>query len=313
MFVHNNINQLPQFQQSVITIGTFDGVHAGHRKLIAMMKEEAMNIQGTTILITFYPHPRRIIHSESTAVSMLNTMEEKISLLEQLGIDHLVIIPFNEIFANQSPEAYIEHFLVKNFSPQVIIIGHDHQFGKNRTGNIDLLIEKANQFHYQVKEIPGFMMHDITISSTAIRNALKEGDIEKATHYLGYHYQFTGLVEHGKQLGRTIGFPTANIDIEDTEKLVPGNGVYAVEIPIPSKQLFKKGMMNIGTRPTVDGTTRKIEVHIFDFNEDIYGDKLIIVMKKRIRNEEKFPNVDSLKGQLGQDKAEVEKYFETNL
>ncbi|MEO6732442.1 MAG: bifunctional riboflavin kinase/FAD synthetase [Ferruginibacter sp.] len=303
MTVHTNIQQLPVFNNALITIGTFDGVHIGHQQIIQLMKSEAAKAAGETVIITFHPHPRKIIGAHPGPVYLLNTMEEKVSLLEKYGIDHLVVVPFTEAFANQPAEAYIADFLVNTFHPHTIIIGHDHRFGKGRSGDFQLLEDNAAEHGYEVKEIPGYMLKDMTISSTKIREALLEGDIETAGHFLGYEYFFSGKVVEGNKLGRTLGYPTANLLIEDENKLVPGNGVYAVLINNEDLKIYNaEGMMNIGFRPTVDGTRRVIEVNIFDFDKDIYGENLTITLKKHLRSEVKFNGLDELKTQLAKDK-----------
>ncbi|MEP7142118.1 MAG: bifunctional riboflavin kinase/FAD synthetase [Ferruginibacter sp.] len=303
MIVHNNIQPLPVFRNAMITIGTFDGVHGGHQQIIQLMKSEALKAGGETIILTFHPHPRKIVGNAQGPVFLLNTLDEKITLLEKYGIDHLVVVPFTEAFANQPAEAYIADFLVSTFHPHTIIIGHDHRFGKGRSGDFQLLEDKAAEYGYEVKEIPGFMLQDMTISSTRIRDALLKGDIDTANHFLGYDYFFSGKVVQGNKLGRTIGYPTANLEIEDENKLVPGNGVYAVLINNEKLIIHNlTGMMNIGVRPTVGGTARVIEVNIFNFDKDIYGEMLTITVKKHLRSEVKFAGLDALKEQLARDK-----------
>jgi riboflavin kinase/FMN adenylyltransferase len=317
MIVHNNIAQLPVFTNAIVTIGTFDGVHTGHQQIIQLMKQEAARVKGETVIITFHPHPRKIIAGGGSAVLLLNTLEERIQLLEKAGIDHLVVTPFNEAFADQTAEAYIEEFLVKTFHPHTIIVGYDHRYGKGRKGDYTLLEAKAAEFNYRVKEIPAHMLQEIAISSTKIRTALLNGDIATANNCLGYAYFFSGKVAEGNKLGRTIGYPTANIEIEDEEKLIPGNGVYAVKIQIENYKSDSyriqiadlKGMMNIGTRPTVNGTKRTIEVNIFDFDETIYGKKLTISLHKRLREEQKFNGLEALKAQLAKDKQASLDFF----
>ena len=226
MQVHTQINNLPVFRNAVVTIGTFDGVHTGHQQIIAQLKEEAHAIDGETVIITFHPHPRKVVaHKE---VFVLNTLDEKIELLREKGIDHLVVVPFDERFASQSAKEYVEHFLFEKFHPHTVIIGYDHRFGHGRQGDYHLLEDFGKQLGFLVKEIPEHVLNNITVSSTKIREALLNSDVETANNYLGYDYFFEGLVIEGNKLGRTLGYPTANLQIETPEKLIPGNGVYAV-------------------------------------------------------------------------------------
>jgi riboflavin kinase/FMN adenylyltransferase len=303
--VHRDLQHLPNFKKAVITIGTFDGVHLGHQQIIKLLKKEADDIGGETVIITFYPHPRKIVSQGKSDVKTLNTLEEKIELLDKKGVDHLVVVAFNDDFANQSAEEYIENFLVKKFHPHTIIIGYDHRFGKNRSGDYHLLEELGEKFNYKVKEIPEHVLNHVTISSTKIREALLKNDINTANTFLGYNYFFEGKVVQGNKLGRTIGYPTANLAIESEEKLVPGNGVYAVTLTIGQNKTVLKGMMNIGMRPTVNGTKRTIEVNIFDFDEDIYGRYLRVYIHAFLRGEVKFEGLNQLKDQLAKDKATV--------
>jgi riboflavin kinase/FMN adenylyltransferase len=303
MTVYTDIQNLPIFKNAVITIGTFDGVHFGHQQILSLMKSAAKQVNGETVIITFHPHPRKIIGANKAPIYLLNTLDEKINLLEKYGIDHLVIIPFTEKFAQQSAEDYIADFLVNTFHPHTIIIGHDHRFGKDRIGDFQLLEDKAIKSGYQVKEIPGYMLNDVTISSTKIREALLNGDIEKAHDLLSYDYYFTGKIVKGNQLGRTIGYPTANIQMMDENKLIPCNGVYSVLVSNENLKINQLGgMMNIGYRPTVDGNERTIEVNLFNFDESIYDETLTITLKKYLRSEEKFSGLDKLKIQLEKDK-----------
>ena len=314
MQVHRDLSHLPNFHNAVVTIGTFDGVHAGHRKIIEQLKREAEKVDGETIIITFHPHPRRIVLDGHSAVPILTTLPEKIALLQSLNIDHLVVIPFDAAFSNQTAEEYIQSFLWEKFHPHTVIIGYDHKFGKGRKGDYHLLEAYGKQLGFEVKEIPEHVLNEVTISSTRIREALLKSDLATANKFLSYNYFFEGLIVMGNQLGRTIGYPTANLEIEDKEKLIPGNGVYAVESELvisessvvseKSNHSFK-GMMNIGMRPTVNGTKRTIEVNLFDFDKDIYGQTLRIFIKHYLRGEIKFTSLDALKAQLGQDKIKA--------
>jgi riboflavin kinase / FMN adenylyltransferase len=300
MKVYRDINSLPVFINAVITTGSFDGVHTGHVQIIEQLIKEAEKINGMPVLITFYPHPKQVVQMKEKALYILNTPEEKYELLQLKGIENIVVVPFDKDFSQLSAQDYISNFLVQKFHPSVIVVGYDHRFGNNREGNFDLLKSKEAEYNFEVKEIPEHVLKNITISSTKIRAAMQEGDIEKASSYLGYHYYFSGTVIQGNKIGRTIGYPTANLQIQDEYKLVPANGVYAVDVQLGNQQL--KGMMNIGIRPTVDGTKRVIEVNIFDFDEDIYGQTLKITLKKNLRSEVKFAGLEALKAQLAKDK-----------
>lgn len=308
MQVHYDIEGLPSFRNAVITIGTFDGVHMGHRQIIDKLKTEAAAIQGETIIITFHPHPRKVISSTILGVRLINTLDEKLGLLAQLGIDHVVVVPFTEAFANQPAEDYVKNFLVDKFHPHSIIIGYDHRFGKERKGDYHLLEHLAPLYGYSLKEIPKHVLDEIAISSTKIREALLEGKIEVADKLLGYEFFFSGVVVHGDKLGRKLGYPTANLKITDEEKITPGNGIYAVyaEVERPNSQLPTryKGMMSIGFRPTVDGKKRVIEVNMFDFDQQIYDQALKVYVKKYLRAEVKFNGLDELVKQIDQDKID---------
>ncbi|OIQ97373.1 riboflavin biosynthesis protein RibF [mine drainage metagenome] len=318
MKVYKELSTLPLFTNAVVTIGTFDGVHLGHKQIIEQLKERAAQIGGETVIITFHPHPRKIISSVPGDIKLLNTLDEKINLLASAGIDHLVVVPFNYLFANQTAEEYIKDFLWKYFKPDTIIIGYDHRFGKGREGDYHLMDQYASSLGFTVKEIPEQLINEIIVSSTKIRESLLNSDIDTANKFLGYDYFFEGIVIQGNKLGRTIGYPTANLHIESEEKLIPGNGVYAVMVDrswqigdsngsamnhTPSTMNSFQGMMNIGVRPTVDGKKRMIEVNIFDFDEDIYGQTLRVHVKHYIRGEVKFNGLDELKEQLLKDKV----------
>ena len=323
MQVHYSSDQLPVFRNAIITIGTFDGVHNGHCQILHQLKSEAAAVDGESVLITFDPHPRKILANNPSEIKLLNTLEEKIELLKDQGIDHLVIVPFTIAFAHQPAGDYVAKFLVEKFHPHTIIIGYDHQFGHNREGNYLLLEAMKEECGFRVKEIPEQVLHNIIISSTKVRNAILAGNIEEANEFLGYKYFFEGKVVEGNKLGRTIGYPTANLEINDPDKLIPGDGVYAVTIEMKGGAYSPltahdsppdsyrdtthhslKGMMNIGIRPTIGGTKRVIEVNIFNFDKDIYGCTLRVYMHERLRGEIKFAGLDALKEQLAKDKEE---------
>lgn len=303
MKVHTDISILPKFRRAVTTIGTFDGVHIGHRQIINQLKAESAKIDGETVIITFHPHPRRIVGDVEKKIYLLNTLEEKISLLEAEGIDHLMVVPFTDVFARMTASEYIEEFLMKNFNPHTLIIGYDHRFGKARAGNFQLLEQYASRDCFKLIEIPGHLLHESAISSTRIRHAITEGNVQEANELLGYRYFFNGKVIKGNQLGRTIGYPTANLAIDNADKLIPGNGVYAVNVEVQGESF--QGMMNIGVRPTINGMDRVIEVNIFDFDSDIYDQTIRIALRKRLRDEKKFSGLDALKEQLAIDKKDA--------
>src|SRR4030095_8665015 len=275
MQVHRDIDNLPVFHNAVVTIGTFDGVHVGHRQIINKLKVEALKINGESVIITFHPHPRKVISSAILGVRLINTLEEKIEVLSGLGIDHLVIVPFTDAFAHQPAGEYIRNFLVERFHPDTIIIGYDHRFGRERLGDYKLLEKVAPQFGFKIREIPKHILEEIAISSTNIREAVLHTDIEMANKLLGYTFFFEGEVVHGNKLGRQLGYPTANLKVQDAEKIIPGDGIYAVYADVDGRSPIKneestevnsipvenvqyKGMMSIGFRPTVDGKHRVI-------------------------------------------------------
>lgn len=312
MQVHQGIDNLPDFRNAVVTIGTFDGVHLGHRQIINKLKEEAADVSGESVIITFHPHPRKIVSSTILGIRLINTMEEKIGLLESLDVDHLVIVPFTDAFANQAAEDYVKNFLADKFQPHTVIIGYDHRFGKDRLGDYKLLEKMAHELGYKLKEIPRHILDEIAISSTNIREAILHGDFETANKLLGYEFFFEGEVVHGDKMGRELGYPTANLKIANDEKIIPGDGIYAVYAGVGNRQWTTgkindsryKGMMSIGFRPTMDGKKRVIEVNIFDFDREIYGQTIRVYVKKYLRAEVKFNSIEELKTQIGEDKLE---------
>jgi riboflavin kinase/FMN adenylyltransferase len=275
-------------------------VHLGHTAILKKLTQNTQNETFESTVLTFFPHPRMVLQGKSD-LKLLNTINEKIELLEKIGIDNLIIHPFDEKFAELDAEAFVSTILVDQLRVQKIIIGYDHRFGKNRTANIDDLINFGTQYGFEVEQISAQEIDEISISSTKIRTALEEGDIQLANEYLGYRYFLSGTVVKGKQLGRTIGFPTANISLEEDYKLVPQNGVYVVRAEIDGKTIY--GMMNIGFNPTVQGKKKTIEVHLFDFDYDIYNRKIQVAFLQRIRSEKKFESVEVLKEQLKKDKT----------
>jgi riboflavin kinase/FMN adenylyltransferase len=293
---------LPAFRNAVLTIGTFDGVHKGHQKIIQQLKETAIAVNGETVIITFHPHPRKIVSSVPGDVKLLTTLQEKISLLEKAGIDHLVVVPFDHHFSNLSAEAYITDFIVAYFNPHTVVIGYDHRFGKGRIGNFQLLEQVGKQHGFVVNEISEQVLQESVVSSTKIRASIAIHDIETANTFLGHPYFFDGLVVEGNKLGRTIGYPTANLHIASEEKLIPSDGVYAVRVSINEGNQVYDGMMNIGVRPTIDGKKRVVEVNIFDFDADIYGARVKVELYYYLRGEVKFDGLEGLKAQLLLDK-----------
>lgn len=303
MQVYKDLSQIPAFRNAVLTIGTFDGVHIGHQQIITQLKAEAALVNGETVIVSFHPHPRKIVSSVPGDVKLLTTLEERIKLLTEAGIDHFVVIPFNHQFANQTATQYLEDFLYNTFKPHTVIIGYDHRFGKGRTGDYHLLEKFAAEKGFKVKEIEQYSSNDIIVSSTIIRQHILVHNIALANTYLGRTYSFEGIVVEGNKRGRTIGFPTANIHVGSEEKLIPGDGVYAVKAKLPGiDETIYNGMMNIGLRPTVDGKQRVIEVNIFDFDADIYGQHLQVFLHHYLRGEQKFNGLEELKMQLAADK-----------
>jgi riboflavin kinase/FMN adenylyltransferase len=293
-------------KKTILTLGTFDGVHFGHKKILERVTQNTENGKYESLVLTFFPHPRMVLQ-DNTDIKLLNTIEEKTELLEAIGIENLIIHPFDEKFSRLTAEEFVKNILVDRFHIQKIIIGHDHRFGRNRTANIDDLIAFGKQYDFEVEEITAQEIKEVSVSSTKIRNALIEGDVALANEYLGYNFSLKGTVTKGKQLGRTIGFPTANLKLEDEFKLVPQIGVYIVKSILNNKTVF--GMMNIGFNPTVEGENKSIEVHFLDFNEDLYGQKITVSILQNIRSEQKFDSLELLKKQLEKDKIATIAYF----
>jgi len=284
---------------TAITIGTFDGVHIGHRKILEHLINDAKKTGLRSTVLTFFPHPRMVLQKD-TKISLLNTIQEKIKILERIGLDYLIIHPFTLEFSRLSSTEFVRDILVNELKAKKIIIGYDHRFGRNRNANIQDLFAFGNTFNFEVEEIAAQEIDDVSVSSTKIRNALLEGDIKTANQYLGYNYMLTGDVKKGKGLGRQLNFPTANLLIAEEYKLIPKNGVYVVKSILNDKLYY--GMMNIGFNPTVDGSSKSIEIHFFDFNADLYEQNIQVDILERIRDEHKFNSLEELKAQLLKDK-----------
>lgn len=300
MKVHYSLDELPQIKNAIVTQGTYDGVHAAHKVILERVKQIARENGGETVVMTFDPHPRMVLFPDDHGLKLLHTLDEKIEALEQEGIDHLVVIPFTKEFSRLTSMQFIRDIIVNKIGTEVLVIGYNHRFGKNREGSFEHLKEYSGLYGFDVEEIPEHDIDEIAVSSTRIRRALEEGDVALAAKYLGKPYTITGTVEKGKQLGRTIGFPTANIKVANPNKLIPANGVYAVKVFINTR-IFN-GMLNSGVRPTVDGLTHTIEVHLFDFDEDIYGQTVKIAFVDKLRDEKKFDGLEALTNQLQKDK-----------
>ena len=300
--IYHNIEEFENVENAVVTTGTFDGVHVGHLKIIDRLRQIANDSNGETVLLTFFPHPRMVLFSDDD-LKLISTKNEKIALLEKAGIDHLIIHPFSREFSRLSSVEFVRDILVNKIGTSCLVIGYNHHFGRNREGSFEHLKEYGPLYGFQVEEICAQDVHEVSVSSTKIRKALNEGRIKTARTYLTYDFSLTGIVVKGDHLGHQIGFPTANIKVVNSHKLVPANGVYAVRVLVREKEY--QGMLNIGIRPTVDGTEKTIEVHIIDFNEDIYGEELTVFFDDWIREEQKFEGLDALKAQLEKDKIAV--------
>jgi riboflavin kinase/FMN adenylyltransferase len=327
--IYNQLSEFKKLNNAVVTIGTFDGVHYGHQKIIKRLCELAKSTGGESVILTFFPHPRMIIDPENQDLKMINTIKEKAEILANLGVDHLIITPFTRDFSNLEATNYIKNILIDTIGTKQIIVGYDHRFGKDRKGGMVELQASAKIYDYQITEIPEQDINDVAVSSTKIRKALLDGDVSLASEYLGYHFSISGPVIKGDKIGRTIGFPTANIFVEETYKLIPGDGIYAVTVEMSSelgdKSLeleFKthnsqlvtyRGMAYIGQRPTINGMTRNIEVNIFDFNREIYGQTIKMDFLKFLRHDVKFTGLEALTAQLHQDKLNTLSFFKQEI
>jgi riboflavin kinase/FMN adenylyltransferase len=323
--IYHQLSDFKKLSNAVVTIGTFDGVHYGHQKIIKRLCELAKSTGGESVILTFFPHPRMIIDPENKDLKLINTIKEKAEILEKLGVDHLIITPFTRDFSNLSAQEYIKKILINTLGTKKIIIGYDHRFGKDRKGGMKELEDSTKIFDFTVEEIPEQDINEVAVSSTKIRKALLAGDVSLAAEYLGYAFSINGPVIKGDKIGRTIGFPTANIFVEETYKLIPGDGIYAVTVEMESQPVTSnltsqisnlttyKGMAYIGQRPTINGMTRNIEVNIFDFDQEIYGQTIKMNFLKFLRHDQKFNGLEALKAQLHQDKEHTLAYFTLNL
>lgn len=305
MNIYEGIDSFKKLNSAVVTSGTFDGVHIGHQEILSKIRQSADQLNGETVLITFWPHPRHILYPNDDSVRLLSTFEEKAELLEKYGIDHLVKIEFTPEFSQLSSNEFIQQVLIDKINTKRLVIGYNHRFGHNREGSFEHLKTNADKFGFEVEEISKQMVDHVGVSSTMIREALFSGEVDTAHSYLGRDYSIKGFVIKGKNIGNSIGYPTANINVPQKWKLIPGDGTYAVRIKI--RQDFYSGMMNIGYRPTVNGKDRSIEVHIFDFDSNIYDQEIEIFFSKELRKERKFNNLDELRHQLSMDEKNARK------
>lgn len=298
--VFHSIQDFQSTEKTIVTLGTFDGMHIGHQAILNKLKKQKNSSGYKTLVLTFFPHPRMVLKTDNK-ILLLNTIEERINRIENFGMDYLIVQEFTQEFANLSAEEFVKNILVDQFNIGKIIIGYDHRFGKNRSADIHDLIEFGRKYHFDVEQISAEELDEVSVSSTKIRKALTEGNVSLAKTYLGYPYMLSGKVVDGKKLGRTIGFPTANIQVAEEYKLIPEIGVYVVGVTVKDEKYY--GMLSIGTNPTVGGLEKTVEVHIFDFNEMIYGEEITVHFLERIRNEEKFDSLDLLIEALKEDES----------
>ena len=309
MEVHYGFEGVENIQNAILTIGTFDGVHVGHQKIIERLNKEAEKVNGNSVVFTFFPHPRMVINPDNHGLKLIQTQEEKIETLRKLGLKHLIIFPFTKEFAEVTAGDFVKKYLVEKLNVKTIVVGYDHQFGKNREGSLSYLQKVSTEYNFNVIEIPAHEIDEVNVSSTKIRKAIESGDIRTANAYLAQPFQLTGTVIHGNKLGRTIGYPTANIQVNDPLKIIPAIGIYTVKVLFGDNSSYY-GMMSIGTNPTVTDTENiKIEVFIFDFEKEIYGEQVVIQLFERTRGEYKFESIEKLKERLHQDEVEIRTYF----
>lgn len=309
MEVYNSIESFHKLTNAVVTPGTFDGVHKGHRKILSRLTEIAAHSGGESVVLTFHPHPRIVLQGEDSNLRLLTTMEEKTDLLREAGIDHFIIHPFTREFSRTNVVHYVRDMLCGQIGMKKLVIGYDHHFGRNREGNLENLLELAPLYEFEIEEIPAQEIDDVNVSSTKIRKALGKGDVQLANQYLGYSYRLSGRVTAGDQLGRKLGFPTANINVPDTLKMIPGRGVYAVRVLL--KEGVFEGMLNIGVRPTTGASNEKetVEVHVLNFEGDLYEQPVTVEFVQRLRDEVRFGDYNELREQLQEDKKQVIRIF----
>lgn len=305
MQVHTSWESLPSFENVILTIGTYDGVHFGHQQIINRINQLAKDLNTESVLLTFHPHPRTIVRPDLD-IKLITTIEEKAALMESYGIDHFVVAPFSKEFAAIPADLYVKDVLVKNFMPQKIVIGYDHKFGRGAKGDIELLRALSSDFNYEVEEISKQTIDDISVSSTKVRKALMQGDIETANELLAHPFSISGKVVHGEKVGRTLGFPTANLAVQNN-KLIPPNGVYAIKSQLNGKTA--NGLLSIGNKPTFGGDKQFIEAYFLDFNGDLYDQHIELVLVAKIRDEQKFDSVEALVQQMQLDVENGKRYF----
>lgn len=306
MKIYQGIEQFEKLEKAVVTTGTFDGVHIGHRTILNRLIEVAKKMKGESVLLTFYPHPRMVLQ-EDAELRLLNTIDEKTQLLEKAGIDHLIIHPFTKEFSRTTSLEFVRDLLVNQIGTKKLVIGYDHHFGRNREGSFEHLKEYGPVYGFEVEEIPAQDIDDVNVSSTKIRKALVAGDVKTANNYLGHNFQLNGIVVHGNKVGRELGYPTANIDLQNKYKLIPAEGIYAVKVRLEDKSY--NGMLNIGRRPTINSGNGEIsiEVNIFDFKKEIYGEKIQLELIERIRDEKKFDSKEELIAEMQKDQVKCER------
>ncbi len=303
MKVYRSLEEFTRLDNAIVTTGTFDGVHYGHQKIISRLEELAKQYAGESVIITFFPHPRLVLFPEDNDLKLINTLDEKIELLEKSGIDHLLIIPFTKEFSRLSSLEFIQQILVDKIGTKKLVIGYDHHFGKNREGSFEHLKHYSTEYGFEVEEIPEQDINDVAVSSTKIRNAILDGNVTVANKYLGYTFSLRGIVKKGNQIGRTLGYPTANILLAESYKIIPTDGIYAVNVFIHDRKL--QGMLYIGDRPTVQGKSKVIEVNIFDFSEDVYDQLIKVEFLQYIRGDKYFNSLEELKDALAKDELSV--------